>query len=278
MSIGRRLHERVRGKWYASRALASQFRHFQNWRSVWSAYRAGQSLPQFVLRNGLILHHVTTDDPIFLFREIFLQNCYFQPSFYVPRPEHTVLDVGANIGFFALFLESLAPGIRVHCFEPGTDARSRLDLNIKGNRLDSVVSVHPLAVYNQETQVELKEATLSAHRSLFASQYVESERSTVVQAIPLQSAVALAGQKRIDLLKIDVEGAEIEIVEGADPACWDSIDRVVVEYHDALRPGCKERVTNRLASVGYHGIRSIETSPGLGLLQAQRQPFAASEQ
>jgi FkbM family methyltransferase len=270
-------YEKLRGKLQAARALATQVRHFQNWPAVWSAYRCGGVLPNFQLRNGLVLHHVNADDPIFLFTEVFLQNCYFSPSFYTPVPAHTVLDIGANIGFFALYLQSLAPGIHVHCFEPGADARSRLDLNVKGNRLDAMISVYPIAVFDAETTVELKEAAHSAHRSLFASQFVEKERSTKVNAVPLQKAIEMAGGSRIDLLKIDVEGAEIEIAEGADPHCWQNIERVVVEYHDLLRPGCKKRVSCLLSDRGYRGIQAFETSPGLGLLQAQREPFAANQ-
>jgi len=266
------LFKNVSGKWQASRALASQVRHFQNWPEIWSAYRAGETLPQFQLRNGLVLHHTSSDDPIFLFREIFLENCYFSPGFYKPKASDLVLDVGANIGFFALYLQSLAPGIQIHCFEPGEEARSRLAHNIASNRLDSSVSVHPVAIFNAETTLELKDAALSAHRSVFASEYVEASGSTSVQAIPLEKALLLAGSRRVDLLKIDVEGAEIEIVEGASPSCWQNIARVVVEYHDLLRPGCKERVARALAARGYHEMHSFETSPGLGLLQAQRLP------
>lgn len=277
MKVSAKLHENLLGKWDAGRALAAQVRYFENWPSVWSAYRARATLPNFHLRNGLVLHHVASDDPILLFREIFLETCYFTPSFYKPNPSHTVLDIGANIGFFAMYLQSQAPGIRIHCFEPGDDARARLELNVKANRLESSVSIYPVAVFNTEATVELKQATLSAHRSLFASQYVEQERSSVVQAIPLQKAMELAGAKTVDLLKIDVEGAEIEIVEGAAPSCWERIERVVVEYHDALRPGCKERVSRQLTAMGYRGLHSFETSPGLGLLQAQRQPFATNQ-
>ena len=278
MSLAQSLHKKALGKWGASRALATQVRHFKNWPAVWSAYRVGRALPLFQLRNGLVLHHVPSDDPIFLFTEIFLQNCYFDPDFYTPRAGHTVLDIGANIGFFAIYLQSLAPGIHVHCFEPGEDARSRLEMNIKGNQLESLVSVYPVAVFDAETTVELKEAALSAHRSLFASPYVEVQRSASVTAVPLQRALELAGTERVDLLKIDVEGAEIEIAEGAAAGCWEKIERVVVEYHDLLRPGCLERVSQLLRSRGYRGIRSSETSPGLGLLRAQRQPFSANQQ
>ena len=278
MNVGKSLYEKVVGKWQASRALATQVRNFENWPAVWSAYRVNKTLPLFRLRNGLVLHHVTSDDPIFLFSEIFIQHCYFRPSFYTPTASHTVLDVGANIGFFALYLQSLAPGIRVHCFEPGEDARSRLDTNVKINRLESMVSIYPMAIFDTEATLELKEAAMPAHRSLFANQFVEGARSTTVQAIPLEKAIELSKSTHVDLLKIDVEGAEIEIVEGADPKCWENIERLVVEYHDLLRPGCKERVTRLLRSRGYRGIHAFETSPGLGLLQVQRQPFSVNQQ
>ena len=53
----------------------------------------------------------------------------------------------------------------------------------------------------------------------------------------MRSALRRSGAERVALLKVDVEGAEIEIVEAAGAAVWARIDRVVLEFHDRIRPG-----------------------------------------
>src|SRR5438270_8770844 len=108
MSVG----TKVAGKYYAARALAQFVRRFANWREVWAAYRTGRPLPPLRLRDGLTLYHGGHDDPIYLFREQFIERVYTRGGFYRPAPGDTVIDLGANIGSFALSLQWQARGVR----------------------------------------------------------------------------------------------------------------------------------------------------------------------
>src|SRR5947209_1159886 len=102
----------ITAKWKAAGALALFIRSFRNWGEVWEAYRNRRPLPRMVLRDGLTVHHGEGDDPVYLFREIFVDRCYTSGGFYSPSPADTVLDLGANIGFFALYLQHAARGVR----------------------------------------------------------------------------------------------------------------------------------------------------------------------
>jgi FkbM family methyltransferase len=226
-----------------------------------------------VLSNDLTLHHEPSDDPILLFRELFVHRCYTRDGFYTPRSGDVVLDIGGNVGFFAVSLEWMAGGVKVHSFEPAADTRARLCRNVTVNGLETLVTVYPYAVTNAPGEVRLNTAILTGHRSLFDRQSATSEPGEAVPSINLAQAVELTGAKQIDLLKIDVEGSEIEIVEGADADTWKKIRRVVVEYHDLFRPGCQERVTRVLAAQGFSSLETLpEPSPsGLGLIRASRE-------
>ena len=228
-------------------------------------------LPPFLLRNGLTLHHGPNDDAILLFREIFLDRVYSQGGFYSPKSTDTVLDLGANIGFFALWLQSQARGIRVLSFEPAAESRARLEQNIKANGLEASVRVYPFAVSDLSKVVSLRRAESSGHRSLF-ERVTTTEDGENVQAVDLAFAVEQSGVDVIDLLKIDVEGSEIEIVEGASAEVWKRIKRVVIEYHDLFRPGCRERVEVVLKCEGFAHIETLPEPgvPGLGLIRASR--------
>ena len=260
----------VTGKWNAARALATITQHFANWKEVWAAYRSGTAPPPLLTRGGTKLGSLPGCDSISLFWEIWRDRCYTSRGFYQPQPTDTVLDLGANQGFFALFLCERVPGIRVHCFEPAAETRAQLLRNIESNGLGRTVSVYPFAISDRYTEATFHVTANSEHGSLFESQFSGSNAQKV-ECIPLSRAIELTQAGEIDLLKIDVEGAEIEILEGAAPEIWSRIHRVVVEYHDLFRPGCRDRVEVALRNAGYQvKVIPMPGNPLLGTIEATR--------
>jgi FkbM family methyltransferase len=248
------------------------FRWFHNWRAILAACRAGEPLPPLVLRNGLAIHHGAGDSPLFIFNEIFRERCYTRGGFYKPRPGDTVVDLGANIGLFMLYLQWRAQGIRMHCFEPAAETRRRLEHNIRSNELEEWVSVYPFAVSDHEGVVHLQQARKTGVRSLFGNPQAEGPPPEAVPCLNLSRALDLCGAGRVDLLKIDVEGAEVEIIEGAGAGVWERIDRVALEFHDQYRPDCRQRVEAALAAQGFGHI-AVDTQPGspqVGVIRACR--------
>ena len=231
-------------KWLASQALP----HLVNAAAVWSAVEANGPLPPFVLKNGQVIHHAPQDEPEYLFCEVFVFASYFDRGFYSPRQGDTVLDCGANVGFFALWLSALSPQVRIHCFEPSSDARSRLTLNIASNELTDRLLVYPFGLLDCCCYAGLKQTWASGHRSFFEYDRVLPDASETCECISLERAVELCNAQHLDLLKIDVEGAELEILEGASEATLHKVRRIVVEYHDYIRPDCGRRVLARLKS------------------------------
>jgi FkbM family methyltransferase len=267
------LKHRIAGKYRAAAALTEFARYFRNWREVWSAYRAGRRLPPLVFRNGLILHHGDADDPIFLFREIFVGACYAGDDFYRPTPADTVLDLGANIGAFALYLQSRARGMTVHCFEPASRTFALLARNVAENNLGATVTPHHVAVSDAPGAVRLKRGRSPINTSMFANDDVDSFDEESVPCVDLSGAIARAGSDRIDLLKVDVEGAEIEVVSGGDPSDWAKVRRVVLEYHDTFRPGSRDHVASALRDRGFSSVQILPAAhdPRLGYIRASRE-------
>src|SRR5215472_4872541 len=130
---------KIKGKIYAAHSIIQFMQYFTNWREVWAAYRSGVAIPALEFRKGLKLFHGEGDDAVLLFREMFVERPYTRESFYVPKPGDTVVDLGANIGGFALYLLSLTRGINVHCFEPAAATRAILERNVAANHLEDVV-------------------------------------------------------------------------------------------------------------------------------------------
>jgi FkbM family methyltransferase len=217
----------------------------RNWREAWLACRTHDRGATLQLRNGLVIRGGSKDDVAGIFKEIFIDRCYTPAWFYRADPSHTVLDVGANIGLFALYLSGLAPGIRIFAFEPHAATFERLLSNVTENDLGRSVFAQRLAVGRKSGEVRFsgKIGLDSGHEAA-----TPNGSGAAVACIDVSAALELAEGRRIDLLKVDTEGAEAEIIAFAPVAVWPLIARVVVEYHDLLK---RDQVVQSLEQSGY---------------------------
>jgi FkbM family methyltransferase len=247
-------------------AAAEMARYFRNWLQVWQAYRRSRPIPPLQIRFGLTLNHSPTDDPIHLFREIFIEQSYAR-DFYQPKPEDTVIDLGANIGMLALFLQQQARGIRVHCFEPASSARRFLSENLRENRVEDLCPVYPVAV-GAAGKLHLWIDRNSINTSAFLKANGDGEET---DSVTLSDALRLAGSPtRIDLLKIDIEGSEIDLVQNSKPEDMARVSRVAAEFHDNLRPGACAALSEFLETNGFRILRIHRYPAGFGMLYATR--------
>jgi FkbM family methyltransferase len=247
--------------------------HFDDPAAVYQGYSEGRIPSPLHLRNGLVIYHDPSDAVESLFYEIVIRRCYTGENFYCPQPHHTVFDLGANIGIFALYLSKLAPGIQVHCFEPSMEARECLLQNVSANALAGTVHVYPFAIFNESGKKNLLKAKYSPCNSFFSSPNIVAEQSsTMVSHISLAEALEYSPVESIDFLKMDVEGAEIEILESADSRVWNRILRMATEYHADIRPGCLPRIDGLLKEHGFD--TSVDNQPPYGntevILKSQR--------
>lgn len=135
------------------------------------------------------------------------------------RPGMTCLDVGANLGFVAAHLGTLVgPSGQVHAFEPIPTVRQKLTDNIARNGLEKVVAIHPLALSNAMGDARIAMAHDSAPNQGQASLVNSSNQGLQVQlrveTATIDDFVRQHGITRIDLMKIDIQGAEILLLEG----------------------------------------------------------------
>lgn len=245
-------------------------KYLLNSTEVIAAYDEKRTSPTLKFRNGLEIDHVPEDPVLSLFVEIFAIQSYTR-DFYCPQATDTVIDIGANIGVFAAYLSSLAPGIHIHCFEPSTQTYARLRKNMESSGLQELVTTFNLAVFDRECRLTLNDGASSGNRSFF--ERVDSQTSAEsVRTVNLATAIQLCGAGTIDLLKIDTEGSEIEILEGGEHADWNSILRVVVEFHDFMRYGCRDRVIRALERYKFDQIAVIKNAAReIGIIRANRK-------
>jgi FkbM family methyltransferase len=133
----------------------------------------------------------------------------------VIRTGDIVVDGGSNIGFFALFAASLLGGKgRVFAFEPDTQSFLLLKRNVESNGLTGTVQLEEKALTDAngsfEFSVSVQEPMLS---SLVARTDVDSQVIRV-QGTRLDDYFEMNGVKKADVIKLDLEGAEPQALDG----------------------------------------------------------------
>jgi FkbM family methyltransferase len=132
------------------------------------------------------------------------------------RPGMTVVDVGANIGYYTLIAAKVVgPSGSVHSFEPNSDVRTRLERNVKLNELHNVV-VHDQAMTRRSGDIRFYVSAVpenSGISSIVPGSGLDAEGESV-PCTSLDDFVAGLPGGRIDLLKMDIEGAELDVIEG----------------------------------------------------------------
>ena len=127
------------------------------------------------------------------------------------RPGATVLDVGANIGCFSLVAARRAGTQgKVYAFEPGPDNFALLTRNIELNELTNVTPI-PKAVGNEPKTLILTLGEDSDQHSLFGPAMVAATGAIPVECVALDDF--LEGRTP-DVVKIDVEGSELSVLDG----------------------------------------------------------------
>ena len=177
---------------------------------------------------------------------IFRTKCYDPaiPSF-VPK---TIVDAGAHVGMASISFALKYPGARVIAIEPEPSNFAALVRNTAPYKMITPIQA---ALWSQDGEVALGPS--NAHPK-GAFQIVRNG-SQKVRAITVETAMREAGIDSIDLLKVDIEGAEVEVFETCP---WiANVQVIAIELHDRIRPGCTAAVQIAAKHLGCHPAGEI---------------------
>jgi FkbM family methyltransferase len=148
---------------------------------------------------------------------------------YGPLKTHkTIVDIGANMGSFALFAAQRCPGARIFCYEPDSRNFAVLKQNIDVNGLQERVLAFPCAVASESGDRKMGLAASPDH-SLLASGGAGAEEW--VRCTTLRDILQQHDLETVDFLKVNCEGAEYEILYNCTPEELQHVANIHLEYH-----------------------------------------------
>jgi FkbM family methyltransferase len=151
------------------------------------------------------------------------------------KPGDVFIDIGANAGYFSLIASKLVGSEgKVIAFEPNPSLARALQLNLVRSEADNV-SVEQAACSNSDQPVSLyiSPSSNSGKTSLFPTN-AKSATHVIVPTTPLDAFAKKFSLDRIDMVKIDVEGAELLVLEGMEECLRRFRPQVILELEPAL--------------------------------------------
>jgi len=211
------------------RYLPKAVRKISNWPSFIYHYALGLLPPKpYYFRNGARIKIGRAIDHVPII-EIFLN------GEYGTIPDHAiVLDLGANIGVFSVYATSTARNLRVYAYEPFPPFAALLRENIRLNKQGGAVGCFDYAVAGKpgSRSLHLAEKSFFFPTLLHSSASGSGGDETRVQCTTLAQIIDVNNLSRVDLLKMDCEGAEYEILYATPASHLGKIRELRMEYHN----------------------------------------------
>lgn len=175
------------------------------------------------------------------FEQVFYTDEY---HFTCTSPPKTIIDAGANIGLTSILLANKYPDSRIFAIEPEIRNFAMLELNVR--QYPNIIPINR-AVWHQKDKLTIADPgrgtwgfTTIRHNSISNSM---EDKSNLIETLTIDELVQDYNLKEIDLLKIDIEGAELELFK--HQGNWLSItNSIIIELHERFKPGCTEWVLN----------------------------------
>jgi FkbM family methyltransferase len=189
------------------------------------------------LKHPLFVRRTRTDRHVF--QQVFDRRDYDIPALSELKPR-VIVDAGAHAGFTSVFFANMFSGAVIHSIEPHPGNFELLSRNAK-----PYPNIKPLnaALWFQQGSVSL--ANPDADSSAF-----QFHAGSSVNAVTVDDVVP---DGSIDILKMDVEGAERGIFEQR-PAWLSRVRALLIETHDQFLPGCSQAVFDALGLYRYDRV------------------------
>jgi len=191
------------------------------------------------------------------------------------RDRFQILDIGAHIGVFSIYSKIINPKSEIIAIEPEPENFELLKTNLKLNGCKNIKAIQAALIAGNEKTTNLYLSKNTHNHS--TNKPLNQSTSITAPATNLELLMKEHKLSKIGLLKMDIEGAEFEIVSGLRTSDFGRIQNFVIEYHPAPH-GVQGKPADYLSNIiRQHGF-SVEHFPNkfdkrFGLLVCRNKKF-----
>lgn len=201
----------------------------------------------------------------------------------VVNSNHTCYDIGGHYGYFSLVLARLAPQGSVQCFEPVPDLASNIERSSALSELSNI-TVYRTAMAGEVGQMQFRYAHQKslddsmgyiAHYGGVNTARSQAQYGQFAESTVATTTLTASGVPDPNFIKLDAEGAEVEILRAGIPLISRCKPRMLIEIHGVdLALGCAQI----LGSIGYIGIAAATRSLMMPVLWIHQKDKPALDQ
>jgi FkbM family methyltransferase len=188
---------------------------------------------------------------LFLYREIFCSGDYY---FKTKNSKPLIIDCGANVGAATIYFKTLFPEAAIICFEANPIIYNLLEENINNNKLINI-EMHNIALYDTDKKISFFISDTKG--TLMGSVRPDRDGRKEIQVQAKKLSDYIRKIDFIDLIKIDVEGAEVNIIDDLEQAeLLNKPDQYIVEYHHNINdsPSSLSSILAKFELCGYNYV------------------------
>lgn len=173
-----------------------------------------------------------TSDP-YVFQQIFQQYDYHLPK--LPFTPSLIIDGGANVGYSSVWFANLFPEAKIIAVEP---EKSNLEV-LKYNTIPyKQVEIINSGLWDKNIFLNIKDVGLGKW-GIMVEETDEPNLSSL-RAVTIDKILENSGFQEIDILKLDIEGAEKELFSSGYEKWIDKVKIIIIELHDRMKKGCSQ--------------------------------------
>ncbi|WP_452224176.1 FkbM family methyltransferase [Lacinutrix chionoecetis] len=172
------------------------------------------------------------------FEEVFISKIYDIALTFTPK---TIIDAGANTGFASLFFKYRYPDADIVAVEIDNGNVEMIQKNMKGYTNFEILRK---GVYNKNAFFKI-ENPYNATNSYVVKE-VTKDQDYDIEAVTIDHIIDYKNWDTVDILKIDIEGAELELFKSNYEKWLPKVKVIYVETHDRMKPKCAYTVINAI--------------------------------
>lgn len=202
--------------------------------------RIGKKL---IIRNG--------NSDIRVFKQIFFDEVYnFFPDQFEAK---TIIDAGANVGYSSIWFKQMFSKSRILAIEPEEENSKILSENISG--IPGITALEN-ALWFEQTSLKISNPASDSWG--FRLNTADSSSGNRIETVTIPDLISKYSIEQIDLLKIDIEGAEYELFRYGAESWLPFVKMIMVEVHDQIKEGCSQMIDGVVMPLGFSKFTSKE--------------------